>query len=192
MGMTEFVHSYYMKALLVIVVLSAYWVCTLVVSKAIGRLAASKEVGCYRTRYISKTINIVLLPVFLIVLTLLLGIEYSQITVFLSSLFAVIGVAMFAQWSILSNITASLVIFFSFPYRVGDSVKVVDKDDDISGVIDEISLFHVIIKKSDGNIVTYPNNLILQKAVIKMLVPPRDTKTARKFLAKTGVHNRSR
>jgi small-conductance mechanosensitive channel len=84
----------------------------------------------------------------------------------MSSVFAVLGVALFAQWSILSNITASLIIFFGFPYRVGDKIKVMDKDDDISGVIEEISLFHVLIRRGD-ELITYPNTLILQKGVIK-------------------------
>lgn len=96
-----------------------------------------------------------------------LGIEYSQISFFLSSVFAVLGVALFAQWSILSNITASLIIFFAFPYRVGDRIRICDKDDDISGVIVEISLFHVLVKRR-GDLITYPNSLILQKAVVKL------------------------
>ena len=94
------------------------------------------------------------------------GIGYSEISIFLSSVFAVIGIALFAQWSILSNITASLIIFFGFPYRVGDYIKIIDKDDDIYGVIEEISLFHVLIKR-DEELITYPNILILQKGVIK-------------------------
>lgn len=47
----------------------------------------------------------------------------------------------------------------------------IDKDEDISGVIEEISLFHVIIKKQ-GDLITYPNTLILQKAVIKLAQLP--------------------
>lgn len=97
----------------------------------------------------------------------MLGIQYSQLSVFLSSVFAVIGVALFAQWSILSNITSSLIIFFAFPYRVGDVIRIVDKDDDLSGIIEEISLFHVIILRGDA-LITYPNSLMLQKAVIKV------------------------
>ncbi|MBE8568554.1 mechanosensitive ion channel domain-containing protein, partial [Vibrio sp. OPT46] len=87
---------------------------------------------------------------------------------FLSSIFAVLGVAFIAQWSILSNITASFLIFFVFPYRVGDRIKVVDKDEDICGEIQEISMFHVLIKHDNGNLITYPNNQILQKAVLKL------------------------
>ena len=78
------------------------------------------------------------------------------------------GVALFAQWSILSNITASMVIFFGFPYRVGDRIKVTDADFDLSGTVEEISLFHVLLRTHDGNLITYPNNLILQKPVFKL------------------------
>ncbi|WP_245568409.1 mechanosensitive ion channel domain-containing protein [Ferrimonas futtsuensis] len=114
-----------------------------------------------------RTLNILLSLALLLALFVVLGVEYEQLAVLASSIFAVVGVALFAQWSILSNITASFVIFFAFPYRVGDYVKVVDKDDDISGEIEEIALFHVIIRQGD-RMITYPNSLILQKSVIKM------------------------
>ena len=133
----------------------------------INSISSAKSVRPYRVKYITKTLNLVLTVFFIIVMSLMIGIEYQQLTVFLSSVFAVIGIALFAQWSILSNITASLIIFFGFPYRVGDRIRVVDKDDDIIGIVDEISLFHVIIRRDD-DIITYPNTLILQKAVIKL------------------------
>jgi len=134
----------------------------------IDRLGKKRSVDPYRVKYISKTISIVLVFFYFILLATVLGIEYSQISFFLSSVFAVIGIALFAQWSILSNITASLIIFFSFPYRVGDYIQVMDKDGDVSAVIQEITLFHVLIS-GDGKLVTYPNSLILQKGVVKDL-----------------------
>lgn len=155
-----------MKIIIVIALFAAYALGMNFVGRTVEKLGAAKSVRTYRVKYISKTVNLALSVFFVIVLFLVLGIEYSQISVFLSSVFAVIGVALFAQWSILSNITASLIIFFAFPYRVGDEVKIVDKDDDITGIIEEISLFHVIIRKND-DLITYPNTLILQKAVIK-------------------------
>jgi small-conductance mechanosensitive channel len=136
------------------------------VVRTISRLGRHKKVNIYRIKYLTKMINIALTIFFIIMVSMVLGIEYSQVSVFLSSIFAVIGVALFAQWSILSNMTASLIIFFGFPYRVGDYIKVVDKDDEISGVIEEITMFHVIVRR-ENDIVTYPNSLILQKAVIK-------------------------
>jgi small-conductance mechanosensitive channel len=160
-----------MKILLIVGLLVAYIAVSSLMSRMIGQVGQSKSVRVYRVKYISKTLNIALALLFLIVIFLVLGIEYSQVSLFLSSVFAVIGVALFAQWSILSNITASMIIFFAFPYRVGDAVRVVDKDDDITGTIEEISLFHVMIRRGK-DLITYPNTLILQKAVIKLAELP--------------------
>jgi len=155
-----------MKLILVTLALVAMILSIRLTGSTINRYGQSKGVSLYRIKYISKTITIAILFFFLILLANISGLEYSQISIFLSSVFAVIGVALFAQWSILSNITASLIIFFGFPYRVGDRIKVLDKDDDISGLIEEITLFHVLIKRGD-EVITYPNTLILQKGVIK-------------------------
>lgn len=157
-----------MNTLIASVILLALFISIRVTTKTIEKIGLSRSVSPYRIKYISKTLSLSLIVFYLILLITFLGIEYSQISIFLSSLFAVLGVALFAQWSILSNITASLIIFFGFPYRVGDHIQVVDKDDDISGIIVEIALFHVLIKRGD-DLITYPNTLILQKAVIKKM-----------------------
>jgi small-conductance mechanosensitive channel len=136
------------------------------VNSAIKRVGKARDVNVFRIRYICKTVNMAIGLFGVIAVIPFLGVEYSQVSIFLSSVFAVIGVALFAQWSILSNITASLVIFFGFPYRVGDHIRVLDKDDDISGIVEDIALFHVLIRR-DEELITYPNSLILQKGVVK-------------------------
>ena len=156
-----------MKIVIALCIIASYLICLKLSTQTIEKIGSNKSVRPYRIKYISKTLSLVIAVFFIILLFLFLGIEYSQLSLFLSSIFAILGVALFAQWSILSNITASLIIFFAFPYRVGDPVKIVDKDENISGVIEEISLFHVIIKRND-DLITYPNTLILQKAVIKL------------------------
>ncbi|GAB3285620.1 mechanosensitive ion channel family protein [Parahaliea aestuarii] len=157
-----------MKWLSVAICLATYLLAARAVSATIRRLGRHKEVAEVRVKYLEKTSNILLFVAFVIVLCLILGLGYGQVSLFLSSAFAVIGVALFAQWSILANITASMVIFFGFPYRVGDQIKVTDSDFDLSGTVEEISLFHVLIRTVDGNLITYPNSLILQKPVIKL------------------------
>lgn len=154
------------KVIAAFILLVVYGICLNLAKRTVRRLGKHKQVKAYRVDYIGKTLSLALTGMLIAMLGLVLGIEYSQLSVFFSSVFAVVGVALFAQWSILSNITASLIIFFGFPYRVGDTIRVVDKDDDIAGTIEEISMFHVIIRRGDA-LITYPNNLIVQKAVIK-------------------------
>jgi len=104
-------------------------------------------------------------------LALIWSVSLSGLLVFASSIFAVIGVALFAQWSILSNLTSSIIIFFSFPSRIGDYIKILDGDNSIEGKIIEIELFHIRILDHDDNIVIYPNNLFMQKPIIKLKRP---------------------
>lgn len=160
------------KIVSVAIILLVFLALLKLLSTLVQNLGEAKSVPPLRILYIKKTLSLSLFVLCLMIIFLSLGIQYAQVSLFLSSVFAVIGVAFFAQWSILSNITASLVIFFGFPYRIGDHIKVVDKDDDLSGVIEEITLFHVLIRRNNSDLVTYPNSLILQKAVIKCAEEP--------------------
>ena len=137
--------------------------------KWIENLAKNKRVSLQRTQFVVKSFTAISFVLFLAIFIITLDLGFGDISLFLSSIFAVLGVALFAQWSILSNLTASILIFFVFPYRIGDKIKVADKDEDISGIIIDITMFHVILRHDTSNIITYPNNLILQKGVTKLV-----------------------
>lgn len=121
-----------------------------------------------RVYYVIKFTQIIITLLTLLSFTIIWNMEFGGIMIFASSIFAVIGVALFAQWSILSNLTASIIIFFTFPARVGERIKIVDGDNSISGEIKEISLFQIEIIDEDKNVVLYPNNLFIQKPIIKL------------------------
>ena len=89
----------------------------------------------------------------------------DTLAVVFSSTFAVLGIAFFAIWSILSNITSGIILFFSFPYKVGDKIKIHDKEFPVEAIIEDIRAFQLHLRLEDGDLITYPNNLILQKPV---------------------------
>ncbi len=164
-------HSVFSKLLIVLVCLVAFYLATKLLDKIIHDVSVRRALGDLRVLYITRLMNIGMVFCCIVVMCLILGLGYSEISVFLSSIFAVVGIALFAQWSILSNVTASMIIFFGFPYKVNDRIRILDKDDNMSGVIVEITMFHVILQRPDGNLITYPNTLILQKAVLKIDYP---------------------
>lgn len=132
--------------------------------RRVGRISDLNEI---RTRLIVKYISYVLLFVGLGSLIFIWGVNIREVGLIFSSVFAVIGVALFAQWSILSNITAGIILFFSFPYKIGDRIQIRDKELDYDGsyIIEDIKAYHVHLRKENGELMTYPNNLMLQKAV---------------------------
>lgn len=100
-----------------------------------------------------------------ITLFVIWGVDTKNLFVALSSIFAVIGVALFAQWSILSNITAGIIIYFSAPFKIGDYIRILDKDMPIEARVEDIFTFYTHLKTRDGGIHIFPNSLLLQKAV---------------------------
>jgi small-conductance mechanosensitive channel len=136
------------------------------INKQLIQLGDRKNVSSERIFYIQKTVQVLLFIITLFTIALLLGINYDKFGFILSTIFTLVGVALFAQWSILSNVTASLIIFFFFPYRVGDTIKIQDDSELLAGCIEEITLFHLLIRRAEGDIISYPNSLVFQKAII--------------------------
>ncbi|PKG51316.1 mechanosensitive ion channel domain-containing protein [Olleya namhaensis] len=132
---------------------------------SIKKIGRNSGINDARIGLISRYTTFTLLLIFLLFLAYILGAELENLAVIFSSVFAVIGVGLFAIWSILSNITSGIIMFFSFPYKVGDKIKIHDKDAPIEAIIEDIRAFQLHLRQDNGDLVTYPNNLILQKAV---------------------------
>lgn len=159
---------------LTILLLVATFISIRVVTFFLAKIGTNKRVNEKRVYYVSKTFSLLIIIVAFILLAFIWSVSFSGVLIFASSIFAVIGVALFAQWSILSNITSSIIIFFTFPSRVGDSITVIDGDNSVSGEIVEISLFQIEIKDAEGNTIFYPNNLFMQKPIKKIAAPLKD------------------
>lgn len=150
-----------------IVIIGAY-ISFRLFKRILNKIAIGKKVHVKRLFYIQKVFEILFVLVAMTAIAFVWSVDLKGISLFASSLFAIIGVAMFAQWSILSNVTASIIIFFTFPARVGDKIKIVDGDNSVEGIIKEISLFQIELIDAQENLILYPNNLILQKPVIRI------------------------
>ena len=120
-----------------------------------------------RIRITNKISNALLGILVFVVLMLIWGIKQSDLVVFLSTTLTILGVAFFAQWSLISNITSTLIIFFSHPIRIGDSLTIMEKDYEIEGVLNDIGIFFVTIKTKDDKKITMPSNIFLQKMIKK-------------------------
>jgi len=144
----------------------AVFICIRIIGKiTIRKIGKKSNVNDARIKLISRYYTVTLFIIFLFVEAYILGVQIKDISLVFSSVFAVIGVGLFAIWSILSNVTSGIIMFFSFPYKVGDKIKIHDKDYPIEAVIEDIRAFQLHLRIENGDLVTYPNNLILQKAV---------------------------
>lgn len=67
----------------------------------------------------------------------------------------------FAAQSTLSNLVAGLVLALSQPIRLGDRVRVDDRD----GVVEEIGLTFTYLRGDDGRRIVYPNSMLAASTI---------------------------
>lgn len=137
----------------------------IVSTKFIRRYAKLSSIMEHRTNLVIKYIHLLINILAIVCLIVIWGVQKKDILFTLSSVTTVVGVALFAQWSILSNITSGIILFFFFPFRIGDIIQVHDKDFPIQAEIEDIKAFHIYLKTDKGERITYPNNLLLQKGI---------------------------
>lgn len=118
-----------------------------------------------RRKIIIKAINLINLLGAVILISAIWGLKQSEIAIFASTILTALGIAFFAQWSLLSNITSSIILFFNHPLKIGDCIEVLDKDYPFTGEISDLTYFFVHLKTKKGEIITIPNSLILQKSI---------------------------
>lgn len=171
--MKNFIANHHDELIYSLVVFIIILVLKFLFTAAVKKVSKISDFNPVRTNLIIKYINISLTMIAIVALTLVWSVNYKDLGVLLSSVFAVIGVALFAQWSILSNVTAGVIIFFSLPFKIGNTIRILDKElinpntpELDTFVIEDIKAFHLHLRRNNGEILTYPNNLILQKGVV--------------------------
>ncbi len=132
----------------------------------IKRHAEKNKLSKGRELYARKLISLLLLLLFLTIIGASWEISLKGLSLYFASIFTVVGVALFATWSILSNLTASIILFFFFPYRVGSEIRIIDGENSQEGRILDITLFYIEIETADKKVVAYPNNLAVTKPIV--------------------------
>ncbi|WP_448827003.1 mechanosensitive ion channel domain-containing protein, partial [Capnocytophaga bilenii] len=120
--------KYLYQMIATIVALVIFMILRYLVNTIIDNIGKTSEFAESRTQLVKKYIDYFIYMLALLVIISIWGIKPEQIFLFISSVLTVIGVAFFAQWSILSNITAGIILFFSSPFKIGNVIKIMDKD----------------------------------------------------------------
>ena len=126
--------------------------------KAVAKSGEAKEVG--------RIINLLLVIVMAVVLTAIWGVKQSELLIFATSVITVLGIGFFAEMSILSNITAFLVLFFQHPVRIGYRIRVFDGTQWVEGELKDITYFFVFIRTEERGLISLPNAALLKNPFI--------------------------
>ncbi|MBM6498769.1 mechanosensitive ion channel domain-containing protein [Flavobacterium macrobrachii] len=148
-----------------VIVIVAYIVCFFMTKVTVNKFLKNTQLQRGRRKIMIKAFNLISLFAAILLIGAIWGLKQNQIALFTSTILTALGIAFFAQWSLLSNITSSIILFFNHPLKIGDTIEILDKDYTIEGEISDLTYFFVHLKLSNEKIITIPNSLILQKSV---------------------------
>lgn len=117
-----------------------------------------------RRKMIIKVVHLLSFLTIAVLLSAIWGLNQNEIILFAGTILTALGIAFFAQWSLLSNITSSVILFFNHPIKIGDKIKILDKESPVEGEIIDLTYFFVYLKTDSAEIITIPNSLLLQKS----------------------------
>ena len=89
------------------------------------------------------------------------GFSVTGLWAFLVSISTVIGVGFLATWTMISNVTANLLIAVLRPFRLGDTVEIIPEN--VKGQVVDRNMMFTALRERAGTTLHVPNNLFFQK-----------------------------
>ncbi|WP_397445144.1 mechanosensitive ion channel domain-containing protein [Polaribacter sp. R77954] len=161
--MYEFLSSYKIIGSIIVIVLGT--LIRFLTSKSLRKIRVNFDFQKSRMVVIYKIITFLIYCTVLVLIAFIWGVDEKQLIVYISSFLTILGIAFFAQWSLLSNITAGLILFINYPVKIGDTITILEKDNNTTGEIIDIGAFFITLKTPEDLMITIPNAIILQKNI---------------------------
>lgn len=136
-----------------------------ITSQSLRKIRIKFDFQKSRMIVIYKIITFLIYCTILVLIAFIWGVDEKQLIIYISSFLTILGIAFFAQWSLLSNITAGLILFINYPVKIGDTITILEKDNNTTGEIIDIGAFFITLKTNDNEMITIPNSVVLQKSI---------------------------
>ncbi|MFH1416110.1 MAG: mechanosensitive ion channel family protein [Elusimicrobiota bacterium] len=150
------------------IVISSILVFTVYLLARIAKYKARKtqeKLNLDKSRYllIKRLISMFSFLFIFAVLIFVWGINLKQVWLTLSGVAAMVAIAFFAIWSLLGNILAGVLLYFTAPFRINDNIEV--SPDGITGKVIAINTFYTVLMDEDEAFICIPNTLFFQKYI---------------------------
>lgn len=124
-----------------------------------------KKFGIRKSRYFATKRLLTTLSVLLSLLALFLiwNVSLKNVWISATGILAMIAVAFFAVWSLIGNILAGIILYFTSPFKIEDTIEVMP--DSIRGTVMAINTFYTVLMTEEMNYISVPNSLFFQKYI---------------------------
>lgn len=184
---TPLMNPNYVSTIESLAALLLYVVALRVTHRIVDRTLADRLIQETRGMVIKKFLDVVVTFILLAVLVLIWGVDQADLALFIGSVLTVLGIAFFAQWSILSNITSSIILFFNHPVKLNDEICILEgKDYVLEGRVIDVGLFFVTLENAAEEKITLPNNIFMLKSIKSQSKTPPAVLTSTAEVSPTG------
>jgi len=167
----EWLNTYKLNTGLSLIVVTMYLVVRRVAAPKIEEYVTQGHLKEIVGDKANTTLGLFSFIISVVIILFIWGFDFKGLLTLSASILAITGVAMFASWSVLSNVTAFFLLLANKSYRRGDFVRVINLDNYVEGYISEINLFHTKLISENREIIIYPNNLLL---AFPTIINPKD------------------
>ena len=168
----------------VLAILVVAWLLRVLTRHLLARLGRFYTLPAQLEMAAKRLSNFIIWAASLLAILNVLGVSATVIWTAFTGFAAVGAVAFFAAWSVLSNIFCTLLIFTTRPFRLGDTIEVVENGEKagFKGRVVDINLIYTTMEEisgpGDGNWVQIPNSLFFQRALRRWRPAPVTETTA--------------
>ncbi|MBI9020132.1 MAG: mechanosensitive ion channel family protein [Verrucomicrobia bacterium] len=124
-----------------------------------------KKFGIRKSRYFATRRLLTTLSMILSLLALFLiwNVSLKNVWISATGILAMIAVAFFAVWSLIGNILAGIILYFTSPFKIEDTIEVMP--DNIRGTVMAINTFYTVLLTEEMNYINVPNSMFFQKYI---------------------------
>lgn len=128
-----------------------------------------------KSRYfaIKRLVSFLSIVLCAVALVFIWGIDVKNLWASMTGILAMIAVAFFAVWSLVGNILAGFIIYFTSPFKINDTIEVMP--DEIRGKVLAINTFYTVLFDDEENYINVPNSLFFQKYTKKIKSKKKQT-----------------
>lgn len=145
------------RAISIIVIIVVAFALTTILRSSLRKLTEGKV----RKHFRRTVFRIFQLIIWIIALFIILGVLGVNLTGLLAGAgFMGIVVGLAAQET-LGNVVSGLIMMFSRPFEIGDWIEI----SDYSGIVEEISIIYTVVRTFDGELVSFPNQMVSSNEV---------------------------
>lgn len=110
-----------------------------------------------------KVLKSVLYLVTAILILTVFGVNLGGLWAILSTVLAMVAIGFVAVWSLLSNVSSTVIILLFRPFAIGDELEFAGEP--VRGKVVDLNFLYTTLREADGSLIQIPNNLFFQKSV---------------------------